>query len=387
MRGIAGFGRALVGLGMACLVGCAPAAPTQAPAAQQPSAQPATTVPVAGQTQSDWDQVVAAAKQEGSVAVFGPDGVGMQQVLTTKFQDEYGITVNYVGDPGPGIPPRVLNERQAHQYLWDVYVGGTTTALTSLLPNGALEPADSSLILPDVKDPSTWRNGGLEYLGDDHQVIVMTPFQRGTIFVNTTLVDPTSFTSYKDLLDPKWNGKIVLDDPRKAGPGQATFTFFYLQPDLGPDFIRALGKQNLTVSEDYTQEVDLLGQGNYPILLGTADFTVVARAQQGVPVIAVNTRQLKEGSDVSPANGAAALFANPPHPNAQKVYLNWLLSKDEQTDFAQVNNYVSARLDVPTDFVPDWRVPLPGAIRTYDQQAIDLKSTILDISNEVLGPS
>ncbi|MFB3061710.1 MAG: hypothetical protein ACE10C_10105, partial [Candidatus Binatia bacterium] len=78
-----------------------------------------------------------------------------------------------------------------------------------------------------------WRGDGLELLGKGGLLAVMTPFQRGTIFVNTNLVDPKEFKSYKDLLAPKWKGKMAVDDPTKPGPGQATFTFFYLHPDLG----------------------------------------------------------------------------------------------------------------------------------------------------------
>jgi iron(III) transport system substrate-binding protein len=355
------------------------------PVACGPTVPPAPTVAPSTASGSDWDQVLAAARREGSVAVAGPDGDAMRDVLTQSFEKQYGIKVEYLGDPGPGIPPRVTAERGANQYLWDVFIGGTTTALTALLPANTLDPIDPALLLADVKDPKTWRGGGLEYLDDGHRVLVMTPFQRGTIFVNPNLVSAEAFTSYKDLLDPKWKGKIVLDDPRKAGPGQATFTFFYLQPDLGASFIRALGQQEITIIKNFQQEVDMLGQGKYPILLGGADFIVEARAKQGVPVAVVDPRQLKEGSDVSPANGAVGLFNRPPHPNAAKVYLNWLLSKDEQTDFARVNGYVSSRLDVPTDHAPSWRIPSPGAIRTYDARAIAVRDTLVSLLEEVFG--
>ena len=59
----------------------------------------------------------------------------------------------------------------------------------------------------------------------------------------------------------------------------------------------------------------------------------VARAKQGIPIAIVDARQLKEGADVNPANGSLALFNKAPHPNAAKVYINWLLSKEGQTVF------------------------------------------------------
>jgi iron(III) transport system substrate-binding protein len=334
---------------------------------------------------SEWDSTLAAAKKENVVTVITDVTASMRDALTMSFQSKYGIQVDLFGALGRAIPPRVLAERKAKQYLWDVFIHGTTTGLEAMIPAGAFDPLEPALILPDIKDPKTWRGGEMEFLDPHKTLMVMTPFQRGTIFYNPKLVNAKEFKSYKDLLDPKWKGKLMMDDPRKAGPGQATFTFFYLQPELGPDFIRALGKQQITIFKDYAQEVDAVGQGRYPVLIGTADFVAVARAKQGVPVAIVDPRQLKEGSDVSPANGALALFNNAPHPNAAKIYINWLLSKEGQTVFVRANGYVSSRLDVPTDHAEPWRVPQPGAIKTYTKAAQQAKENLLPLLTEVFG--
>jgi len=178
---------------------------------------------------------------------------------------------------------------------------------------------------------------------------------------------------------------MVMDDPRRAGPGVATFTFFYLHPDLGADFIRALGQQQITILRDYAQEVDAIGQGRYSVLIGAADFVAINRAKQGVPIGIVDARQLKEGTDLSPANGNVAIFNRAPNPNAAKIYLNWLLSKEGQTIFARANGYVSARLDVPTDHTEPWRVPLPKAIKTYTKEAMEVKNNLQPLLKEVFG--
>jgi len=215
----------------------------------------------------------------------------------------------------------------------------------------------------------------------------MTPFQRGTLFINPTQVQPGEIKSYRDLLDPKWKSKMVMNDPRRAGPGQATFTFFYRHPDLGPDFIRALATQDITIMRNFQQEVDSVGQGRYPILIGTADAIAEERIRQGVPVQIVDPRTLKEGGDVSPANGALGLINKAPHPNAAKVYINWLLSKEGQTGFAKASGYISARTDVPTDHAPAWRVPVPGSIKTYDLEAVALRDQVVALLEELFGPA
>lgn len=345
-----------------------------------------TAVPICARAdwRDDWNEALNAAKKEGKVAVITDVTAAIRDALTIPFQEKYGITVDLFGALGREIPPRIVTERKAGRYLWDVFVHGTTTGLESMIPMGAFDPLEPALIVPDVKDPKSWR-GGMEFLDPNKMLLTMTPFQRGTIFYNPKLVNPKEFKSHKDLLDPKWRGKLILDDPRRAGPGQATFTFFYLHPELGPDFIRALGKQQITILKDFAQEVDAIGQGRYPVLIGTADFVAIARAKQGVPIAIVDPRQLKEGTDVSPANGALALFNKAPHPNAAKIYINWLLSKDGQAVFARASGYVSARADVPSDHTEPWRVPQPGAIKTYTKAAMQVKDNLMPLLNEVFG--
>ena len=129
----------------------------------------------------------------------------------------------------------------------------------------------------------------------------------------------------------------------------------------------------------------MLGQGRYSIGLGFSDSLAEQRAKQGVPVEIVDIRQLKEGSDTSPASGGLSIFNRAPHPNAAKVYINWLLSKEGQTIYARATGYISNRLDVPTDHAAPWRVPQPGSIKTYTQEAIDKKDDLFPILTEVFG--
>jgi iron(III) transport system substrate-binding protein len=283
------------------------------------------------------------------------------------------------------LTPRIATERAAGQYRWDIYVHGTSTAIKNMLPLGAFDPIEPALILPDVKDPKTWRAGNLLFADAGRTILVMTPLQRGTIFVNTNLARVDDFKSYRDLLDPRWKGRIVLDDPRVGGPGEGTFLLFYLHPELGPDFIRELGRQELVLIRDRQQQVDLVGTGRYPILLGGSDHTVEERVSHGAPIAVVEPPKLKEGTDISAANGNVALFNRAPHPNAAKLYINWLLSQEGQTAFARELGYVSGRADVPADYLPAWRVPLPGAVKSYDEQAMAVTDQMAPLLQEVFG--
>jgi iron(III) transport system substrate-binding protein len=334
--------------------------------------------------QAEWERVLQAAKQEGVVSLLGTTGVEVRDGLTLPFQKAYGIQVDYFGGSGSQQATRVSAERRAGQYLWDIFVGGTTTGLTSMIPMKAFDSLDPALILPEVKDPKNWRGGGIEFVDLGRQMAVMTPTHRVILIVNSAAVDANSFKSYKDLLNPKWKGQIAADDPRRSGPGHASFTFFYLHPELGPDFIRALARQELVVFRDPSQLINLVGQGKYPVLIGPRDTMLADALKRGVPISVVNPSMVREGSDISPASGNVAMFNRAPHPNAAKVYINWLLSKEGQTRLARALGSVSNRLDVPHDHVERWKVPQSGAIRTYTAEAMETKEPLLRLLKEVL---
>ena len=157
-----------------------------------------------------------------------------------------------------------------------------------------------------------------------------------------------------------------------------------MHPDLGPDFIKALARQDLLILRDYRQELDVIGQGKYSILIGTSASTAESWVKRGLPIAIVNPHDLKEGSDVNPQAGAVALINRRPHPNAAKIYINWLLSKDGQTTFARATGYISSRLDAPIDHAP-WRVPIPGAIKTYTLEAMANQKNLMRVLSEAFA--
>lgn len=143
---------------------CAPATPSPTAQPEKPAASPAAKAelkPVPSPAEGpppEWEATVAAAKQEGKVNVVGPVGDESRDLLVLGFQQQFGIPVEYWSAQGNDIPPRVSTERNAGQYLRDVYIGGVTTGLTSMIPMGAFDPIEPAMILPDVK---TLRSGAV----------------------------------------------------------------------------------------------------------------------------------------------------------------------------------------------------------------------------------
>src|SRR3990172_2098111 len=219
-------------VGLLALVACA--------AEEKATPAPSPTGVVKPAAEQEWEKVLAAAKQEGKVAVAGPTGATSREALTTPFEKKYGITVEFLGVAGPELPPRVEAERAAGQYLWDIWVGGATDML-EFKDKGYLDPIEPTLILPEVKESKNWLEEKLHFADKEGRfILVMGAYSNTSIAVNTDLAKLTDLKSYKDLLEPKWQGKILLHDPRVAGPSNAFFVFAWQHKELGPDFIKAL---------------------------------------------------------------------------------------------------------------------------------------------------
>lgn len=336
--------------------------------------------------QGEWERTVQGAKKEGKVAVVSTVGSDIRKVLTEPFQAKYGITVDFSGLNGAEMAARLRRERDAGQYLLDVVVHGTTTALTTLKPMQALDPIEPSLILPEVKEPKNWLGGKLWFSDKARYNLIMGLTTRPAFAINSNLVKAEEFKSFRDLLNPKWKGKIIVGrDPAIAGPGQAIFTHFFLHKDLGPDFIRAITKQDLTILRDDRQGLDWVAQGKFLILLGPAETISEEMMRRGVPIALIPPQQLREGGDLSPGPASLVLINRAPRPNAARVYINWLLSKEGQTEYSRGIGIPSLRLDVPTDHLVPWRRPVPSYIETYTEEALESKEPLLRLLKEVLA--
>jgi ABC-type Fe3+ transport system substrate-binding protein len=74
----------------------------------------------------------------------------------------------------------------------------------------------------------------------------------------------------------------------------------------------------------------------------------------------VPAERFKEGAPIGPGYGAVALVDQAPHPNAAKLYINWLLSRDGQLAWQQSVQSPSLRTDLGRAGLAAPQVPRPG---------------------------
>lgn len=338
--------------------------------------------------QVEWEKVVEAGKKEAQLSVYIS---GYEEILP-EFQKEYPeIKVVATTGRGSQVGQKLLAERRAEKYLADVVSSGGVTTYQQLFPNKVFDPIKPVLLLPEITDASKWYQGKHHYADPENQYIIsyVGTATYGSVNYNTKLVNPKEFKSYWDLLNPKWKGKIISRDIRAPGPGSGNARLFYYLPDVGPSYIKKLyGEMDVTLFRDYRQGTDWLAVGKAAICFFCE---VDVSKAQGLPVDTFGPGVFKEGAGLVQQFGTLGLVNRAPHPNAAKVFINWLLSRKGQMTLQRVMNSGtenptdSLRIDIPKDDVPvlQRRVDNVKYLDTSRPEWQEMKP-ILDVMNEAL---
>ncbi|HEY2987112.1 MAG TPA: extracellular solute-binding protein [Candidatus Binatia bacterium] len=314
--------------------------------------------------QARWEKALAEAKKEGKVVVDGPPGEFIRTAVLQGFNKAFPeIAVEYSSGRGSELAAKIKAERDGGLYTIDLILQGTSTALLYFKPIGVLDPIRPALLLPEVTDTKYWADNRLEFADAEQRLnlvfatIVKTPVVYDPKQVNRQEVD-----ELYELLNPKWKGKLVINDPIPSGSGNVTFRFIWeaLGAEKATDFFKKIRAQAGAVDRDERRQIESVVKGKYALLLGPGDRIIPELLKRGL-----NFGVLEEFKDYGSLKTAGPsslmLFNKAPHPNAATVFVNWLLGKNGQIAWSQAAGYISRRTDVPADHLPAYAQPRSGS--------------------------
>jgi ABC-type Fe3+ transport system substrate-binding protein len=271
------------------------------------------------------------------------------------------IALSVSSTPGAQFIARVRTERSVDKYLWDVSVSSSATAY-AFYHEGFLDPVTPEFVMPDVKDPATW--GGWDNVFMDKagkyvfgmSAALKSPYYN-TAHVSSEKVDKLGLQT---LLDPAYKGKILWHDPLISGSGQ---TYAYvLRSRLGDDGLKKLIlDQKVVFMAQQDQVVEAMARG-----VGWIGIGPFVRAHLE-PYLAAGVKVDIRAFGNEPAvnemgTGGAGLYVynKRPHPNATRVFVNWILSPEIQLGLAKATLQDSRRQELPSVSEPE-RQPIKGA--------------------------
>lgn len=191
-----------------------------------------------------WQKVLGDAKKEGKVVVWGPPGEFIRKAMTEGFSKAFpDIPIEYSGGRGGEQATRIKAERDGGIHSVDVLISGTTTAIIQMKPMKALDPIEPVLILPEVTDLKYWRDNMLEFSDAVTRYnLVFVNQVKNPLVYNLQQVKVEQVDELYELLDPKWKGKFVINDPLPSGAGNVTFRWMWrvLGPEKATDYYRKI---------------------------------------------------------------------------------------------------------------------------------------------------
>ncbi|MBI4288712.1 MAG: ABC transporter substrate-binding protein [Chloroflexi bacterium] len=341
---------------VACTPKASPSPSTPVPTGQSPVAAPAPATKAT--TEEDaWAKVVAAARKEGVVTIYSTGFVAdIGKRISEDFGKQYGIRVEILSGNGRTLMERILLEQTMKSQVADIFnIGGAGSTSDLVLKGGADKVANE---LPVLRDRSVFKVDPVYSPGGE---ILVWLIAYSTIVVNSNLVKPENDPkSYKDLLSPRWKGQMLAPDPRTTGGASPFFYIPRYHKVLDLDYYKQIAKQDVKEFGGNPREaIRIVARGEFAAYLGGSTDTAAPIIAEGAPL---KWAALEEGATVHLGN--TLVVKGGPHPNAARLFTNWLLSPEGQKSYAESATSTPVRKDVPDAITPKGRVqsnikPLP----------------------------
>lgn len=258
-----------------------------------------------------------AAEKEGKVVFYTSIAAADSPVFVGRFQKKYPfLKVDLVRLSNMGILTRVMAEHRANKNIVDV-VDLKGDVIYSLQKMGIL-----------AKYLSPERGFFADRFKDKEGYWTDVYLTVHSLAYNTRTVSPNEVpVTYQDLLKPRWKGRIGFNPNNYMWP-EAIMQI--MGKEEGLKYLEALARQNPIVRYGGTLNAMLTAAGEVEIALPINDNNVDNLKERGAPVDWAKKIKPYWG-DLHPI----ALVAKAPHPNASKLFIDFLLSQEGQEMVAQ----------------------------------------------------
>jgi iron(III) transport system substrate-binding protein len=276
-------------------------------------------------------QLIEAAKKEGKVVWYTSIDLTVAERISAAFKEKFGgIEVRVERTGAERVFQRIGQEYASNVHAVDLANSSDAAHLLEWKRQGILLPYVPEDVAKYYKPEHRDADG--TYAGFRATLCPMA--------YNTNLVKAEDAPkSFKDLLDPKWKGKIV-----KAHPGYSgtilTATFEMVR-DIGWEYFEGLAKQNIMQVQSSTDPPKKLSLGERSVMADGNEYNAFLLKESGQPV---ETIYPAEGTPF--VIGPNGIFKAAPNPNAAKLFQNYCFTPEAQTMIVEVGGLRSLHSEV-----------------------------------------
>ena len=256
------------------------------------------------------DSLIDAAKRESEVVYYASMNLSEANAVIGEFEKRYPfIKVKLQRTGSEKLLTRVLTEARAKKQFADV-IQTVEFSMYIFHRSGILAryaPQANALYPKEFKEEGFWTT------------VYYNAYVTG---YNTRLAPARTLPkTYDDLLDPKWKGKLMMEGTKAewfAGMLQI------LGQERGLKFMRDLAKQQPSPREGHELLAQLIVAGEGVIDINIPAASVERVKERGAPI---------DWTALGPAPATmvgAGVAAQAPHPNAARIFLDFLLSREGQ---------------------------------------------------------
>ena len=304
--------------------------------------------------------LIEAAKKEGKVNFYTAMEINIAQQFSKAFETKFpGISVKVERSGSERVFSRIAQEYASK--ITNVDIVNTTDAahvyawknqgwLAPYMPANAASDFD-----PAYKDK------------DGHFAVVRVVFV--AIAYNSQLVKPGDAPKgFKDLLDPKWMGKLVKAHPSYSGAIMTST--FAMARDLGWGYFEALAKQKIMQVQSAVDPPKKVALGERAAMADGADYIAILEKEKGAPI---ELAYPIEGAPI--INSPNAIFKAAPNPNAARLFQNWFCTPEGQEKLVAISG----------QYVPHGKVKSkPGRPQLADIKIMrDDPEALLKVADEI----
>ena len=281
-------------------------------------------IPLAWGQSAHTSKLIEGAKREGNLVWYTTMNISDSKRLLDSFEKKYPFVKTHLSrSGGDRTVNKIMSETRAGRWQFDVVSASQIKVLAQRKLLSTYDSPEADAFIRKFKSPAgQWTAIYTNYF---------------VIGYNTNMVSEAEAPRrWEDLLDPKWKGKISID--QEEYPWYASLVDAWGK-EKTKKYMSALAKQNIQWRNGHTLIAQLMSAGEFPVAIVYAH-RVEDMKKKGAPIDWVNTLD-----PIIVNVYGLGVAAKPNNPNTAKLFIDFALSKKGQAMIRSFNR-IPARSDI-----------------------------------------